>query len=241
MKAYNKPKKWEQLMTLTGFYAVLALIVSLAVLYYFNNFYLTNNINTNKSLVPIDTVSDQSKSYTTTLTKIPLIASNISFSHDNKYCMYLDKGIIYIQEIGTNKIIQKISESSKVTKALLLEDRNIVIYFTIEKKSKTNSEIVKIKTYNIDKNERNVQQSFSIGKGLTIKDIQYSSLTNLILVNTEKQIKNITSDKVYYINIMKTVRNLVTQKNVNNMIFLNKSLSLYYESDKGILYCNSKK
>lgn len=241
MKSHNKPKKWKQLTVLTGFYAVLALIVSLSILYYFNNFYLTDNINTNKTLPPISTVSDQSKTVKNTITKIPKDAINISFSKDNKYCMYLNKGIIYIQQIGTSKIIRKITESSQITKALLLEDRNIVIYFTLGKKSISNSETVNIMTYNIDKNERTVQQFFSISKGSIIKDIEYSNLTNLILVNTEQGRINSISDKVYYINIMKRVKSLATEKKVDNMVLLNKSLSLYYQNDKGILYCNSKK
>jgi hypothetical protein len=241
MKSHNKPKKWQQLIVLAGFYAVLALIITLSILYYFNNFYLTANINTSKALSSFDKVSVQSKSETLVVTTIPRSAINISFSHDNKYCMYLDKGILYIQTVGSNKIIQKITESSQITKALLLTDRNIVIYFTIDKKSKSNLEIAKIKTYNIDKNERTVQQSFSISKGSIIKDIEYSSLTNLILVNTEKRNIRSISNKVYYINIMNRVRSLATQNNVYNMVLLNKSLSLYYQNGKGVLYCNSKR
>jgi exopolysaccharide biosynthesis protein len=138
---------------------------------------LPDNSKTNKTLSSINTASENSK--TNIMTNIPTGATNLSFSYDNRYCVYLNKGIIYIQEIKTNKIIQKISENSQIAKSILMEDRNIAVYFTIEKKSTSTLETVNIYTYNIDKNERTFQQSFSISAGSTIKDVQYSNLTNI--------------------------------------------------------------
>lgn len=228
------------MLILTGLYASAALVFTLSILFYFNNFYLVDNAN-------INTVSDfsnvkvgNSGATSLAVTDIPLTAKDIFFSNDNKYCMYLNDGNIYIKSVGTNKTLTKISENSKIKNAILLNDRNIIMYFTLNGKPGSNYEKVNIKTYNIDNNENILQQSLSIKKGYVIKSVDYSSLTNLIVINTAFINKNNKPNQVYYVNIMKKVKGLKTQNTVNNMVLLNRSLSLYYQNKNGILYCNSK-
>lgn len=242
-----RTKKRRGLLFFAGLYAVIAIVVVFPVLYYLNNFYLTNpktdnTVNTDRyayettgTTVSNSTVEEKSK-----ISGIPVDATDISFSYDNKYCTYLYKGIVYVREIETNKTIYKIKDSSEIQKAVLMDDRNIIIYFSIGTKA-LSSDTISITSYNIEKNTRIAQKTFNIGLNTRIKQIDYSSLTNLIYVNIETYIKNNNTDQVYYLNINKKVKKLSTEKIVNNMVLLSRSFDLYYQDNKNILFCNSKK
>lgn len=253
MRSFKKPGKRRKIVIITGLYAFLAFIISVSILFYLNNFYFNDNIIPNTTMIPSATNGDTvSKTTETNITKkskinaytisdIPKEVSNISISYDNQYCMYLYNGIIYIKDIQTNKIKSKITDSSQIANAILLDDRNMILYFTIDRKTALNSDKINIRTYNIDNNVSMFQQSFSITATSNIKKVEYSSLTNLIVINTERNSNNQITDKVYYINIMKRVKLLASEKIVDNMVLLHKSLSLYYQNNGGALFCNSKK
>jgi hypothetical protein len=238
MKSTKKFKQWQKNLFLTGIYAAIALLISVSVLFYLDNFYFNDNIN---AINPQNNTTDLLKVHPYMISDIPKEATNISFSHDNLYCMYLNNGIIYVKNIQTNKINSKITESSKINAAVLLDDRNMIIYFTISRRPKKSTDILNVNTYNIDNSQKNLQQTFNISSGFNVKKVDYSNLTNLILINTGKNSNGNIEDKVYCINIMKQVRKFVTDKTVDNMVLLNKSLSLYYQNSKGLLFCNSNK
>lgn len=230
-----KKQKRLRLIFLSGIYVVLAAIISTSILFYINYCYLSKMNNSGLSSVLGIPSNSNLNSKQQTQTVLTCDTENISFSFDNKYCMYIINGKVYIKEIHTNRIKHEISEDFPISKALLLDDRNIIVYFTMSKVG-----TIDIKTYNIDKNETTEQKIFKVNSGSSIKQVGYSSVTGFIYINVESK-NNGVIDKIYYITLMKRLGKLTTQKIVNNEVWLNKTLTLYYQNADGNLFCNSKK
>lgn len=244
----NRTKKRHGLLFFAGLYAVLAVAVVLTTLYYFNNFYLANdkienmaNADTNNYETASTAVANIISEKKYKITGIPVNSTDIFFSYDNKYCIYLYQGIVYVKEIDTNKTVYKIKDSSRIERAVLMDDRNVIIYFTINSNLLQSSKNISITSHDIEKNTKIAQKTFNVGLNTRIKQIDYSSLTNLIFLNIETSVKNKVSDQIYYLNVNEKVSKLSTEKIVNNMVLLGGSFDLYYQDNKGILYCNSKK
>lgn len=249
MNLIHRTKKKHRLFELAGLYAFLAAAVVFPVLFYLNNDYFadTKAQSTVNGNVSADAASDTADSGGITekiyrLSGIPAEATDISFSYNNSYCTYLCKGIVYVRAIDTNKTIYTIKDSKEIKKAVLMGDRNILICLTADvKNGLQTSGSVGVATYNIEKNAMIAQKSFTVGQGAKIKQIDYSSLTNLIFVNIESGAKDNITDQIYYLNINKKVRTFSTEKIVDNMVLLSETFDLYYQNEEGILFCNSKK
>lgn len=241
MKALKNLKKSQRALLLTGFYAVLALIISSGILYYLNNYYRADSSNAEYNITNIKSIAAATEKNASQKLSVPVTAKDISFSEDNKYCMYLYNGSIYVREVETDRLIQKIVDKLEIKNAVLLKDRNLILYFTITKTPVLHSESLNMKTYNIDNDKNTLQQTFSISEGSKLKAVQYSSLTNLIVINIERTVNKQITNKLYYVNIMKKVRGFAADKIVNNMVLESNALSLYYQNGQNILYCNDKK
>ncbi|MEY8000694.1 hypothetical protein AB8U03_10865 [Clostridium sp. Mt-5] len=229
LKIKNKLKR--SLIFLTFIYAFCAFIICFVVISRLNASIVTHNIsqvndaNSKASLKEVPNF---------TMDNVPNGAIDISFSYDDKYCTYLYNSGIYVKEIGTNKLIKKISERSGIRKSILMGNRNIIMYFCI-----LNNKL-KVKTYNIENGLITEQKSFAVPKNSAIKSVDYSSATNLIFINLEQISGNNKIDSIYYLNIMKNVRRIYPGHRVNNMLLANNSLALYFEDNNNNLYCHSK-
>lgn len=169
-----------------------------------------------------------------TLTGIPANAENLYFSSDGLFCTYCLNGMLYIVDIPSGKIIKKITTKGSITNAVLMYDRNIIIYFTIHSKAVFKDEIT-VDTYNIDTKQQMVHSSFIVTHGSIIKQVDYSSLTGQVYFNIESG----KDDVIYHINIMKKLVKMPVGGSIDSMALTNARQAVYY--DKGnTLYYQSK-
>lgn len=229
LKAKNKLKR--SIIFLTFIYAFFIFIFCFAVIWHLDaSIVIHNDLQGNS----INTRDASRGALNFIINNVPSGAGDISFSYDDKYCTYLYKSEIYIKEIGSNKLVRRISEKSGIKKSLLMGNRNIIMYFSI-----SNGRL-KLKTYNIESGLITEQKSFAIPENSSIKSVDYSSATNLIFINLEKGSGNNKIGSIYYLNIMKNVKRIYPGHTVNNMLLASNSLSLYFEDEKNNLYCHSK-
>jgi hypothetical protein len=140
---------------------------------------------------------------------------------------------LYVKDMKTGNTLKTI-DSVGVTSPVLMNDRNILLYFTVSGSAAT------LNTYNIDSGQITKQASINYPYGSKIKAVAYSNATNLEYVNVER-IKNGTeTDRVYSINIMKEVQQVSLSSIVNNMVLLGKYNTLYYNNPLNTVYENSK-
>ena len=226
----SKEKLKRALIFLTFIYAFGTFIFCFALIYHLNASIVThsdsqgNVINTKAASSEIQNLK----------INMPNGAENISFSYNDKYCTYLYNSEIYIKETGSNKLVRKISEKSGIKKLMLMGNRNIIMYFCISNRT------LKLKTYNIENGLITIQKSFIISGNSIIKSVDYSSATNLIFIDMEQISGNNKKDNLYYLNIMKNVKQIYPGHQVNNMLLANNSLALYFEDGNNSLYCHSK-
>lgn len=168
----NEIKKKLGLLKLAGLYAVLAAAVVFPVLFYLNNYYfadaktqstVSGSANAIQIPNPVDSGSIADKMCR--LSGIPAGATDISFSYDNRYCTYLFEGIVYVRRMDTDEITYEIKDGQEIKKAVLMDDRNILISLTMDEKNGLQSSgSVGITTYNIEKNARIAQKSFTMAE-----------------------------------------------------------------------------
>ncbi|MCX6346803.1 MAG: hypothetical protein NTZ89_02525 [Actinobacteria bacterium] len=112
-----------------------------------------------------------------------------------------------------------------------MNDRNIIIYFTIKDLS------LNLRTFNIDNNTEILQKTINISSDTTIKQFDYSSLLNQIIINTESGKGGNLVSIVYRIDLLKGLHVLGIKSVINRMVFLNNTFSIYYEDKNNNLYC----
>jgi hypothetical protein len=248
----NKNKKFKRILMLTGVYAVLSAIISFFVIYYVNNLSIVNinniikkNTNNsieqnNKSNISVNKSNNNSGNLTLdntnlpqfsklNISEIPINAINLSFSYDGQFCVFLYNNDIYIKNINSNVLIKKISKSAPITNFILMNDRNIIIFFTLK------NNLLEVRTYDISNDNENLQKTIQVPSNSKIKNIDYSALTNLIFFDLESGIGSSLKDTLYYLNIMKKLKTIQLQTTINNMVLLNKTFNLYYENNQNIL------
>ncbi|MCX6383835.1 MAG: hypothetical protein NTV16_05025 [Actinobacteria bacterium] len=239
-----KPRKqFKKIVLLTGTYAIFAAIISFSVIFIINNSIVTHtdDVSNIKSAAESSYITTSSVNSVDTkymsgskLTNVPVDAINISFSYDGKYCAYIYNNAIYIKDIALDTTINKISDSDDINNFILMNNQNIVIYFT------TKDTFLNVKTFNIESNITTLQKTINIQKGTAVKQVDYSSLTNLILINTESGNGSSLVNRIYRVNIMKRLAILEINTITNNMILLNNTFTLYYEDYNNNLYCYPK-
>jgi hypothetical protein len=99
---------------------------------------------------------------------------------------------------------------------------------------------LKIKTYNIDKNEKTDHKNFTVKDFYGIKDVKYSSLTNLIYINIETNENKTIKNRIYRIDIMKNASVYTSNKTICHIELLNHDDTLIYEDTENNIYINKK-
>jgi hypothetical protein len=244
MKIIKTNSKAKKLLILTGIYLVSAAIISISVIAFLNNsIAVPTSVNSDTASKAVNASNEAGKTEASVkphstdnvtgnkLTDIPLNAENISFSYDEKYCVYLYNGEIYIKDIAKNTTVNTISDSLAINKFILMNDRNIIIYFTTKDTS------LNLKTFNIDSNAETLQKTVDIPIGTTIKYVDYSSMLNQVLINIKSGKDGKFTYEIYRINLMKKIYKLGILTLINNMILLNNSYVLYYEDNNNNLFC----
>jgi hypothetical protein len=242
MKIIKTNNRIKKLLILTGIYLVSAAVIPISIIAFLNNSIVipasansdtvfkgvntSNEVTTTASGIKTQTAENAPGK----ITDVPQSALNISFSFDEKYCVYLYNGEIYIKDVAKDNTVNTISDSLEIKKFILMDDRNIIIYFTIKDTS------LNLKTFNIDSNFNSLQKTMDIPKDASIKYVDYSSMLNQVLVNIQNGKDGKISSEIYRINLMKKVFALGISKLINNMVFLNNSYAVYYEDNNNNLY-----
>lgn len=104
-----------------------------------------------------------------------------------------------------------------------------------------NSEKIIFRTYNIDNENNTDEQTFYANSGSTIKQVVYSSLTNIIYVNTQSGTGTALVNNVYKINIMSNIWLYSSNKVIENMVSLNNEDDIYLQDKNGAVYYNNSR
>ena len=173
------------------------------------------------------------------LTIVPSRAKSISFSFDDQFCTYIDNGKLYIVNSAKDELTQTIQEQSGISNAELMHNRNIIIYCTIDRSSKSSTDTLILKTYNIENKSTVVQKSFDIPKGAVVRKLDYSDVTSHVYLDIKSGSGVKEHDAVNYLDIMKKLYKQSLGAVINQMALLNNSADFYYDTN-GKLYCDAK-
>lgn len=213
-------------------YSIIGAILTIAPLYYLNNILFAQvtadeikEINLNK--VNLKLKNDGGN--------VPSDAQYLSLTNMDNVVAYLQNGQVMVKDIQNDNELDIISEENEIVYLKPLYDRNILLYFIY------NDGMLDIKTYNLDTKEKMEHKSFKVKGFNKIKDVKYSSLTNVIYILLEINTNGTNIDKVYRIDIMKNVSLYLSDKNgIKDIELLNKEDRLIYQDYEGNVYDNGK-
>lgn len=214
-------------------YSIIGIVLTVLPLYYVNNILLA------------EASADEIKEVTLTKVKtvfkkdganIPDGAELISLTNKENVIAFLLDGQVILKDINTDSEFDRIQEYNDIVYFKPLYDRNILLYFIYDDGK------IEIKTYNIDTKEKMEHESFKAEGFVRIKDVKYSSLTNVIYILAESIRDNNIVDKVYRIDIMKNVSlYLKNQNGIKDIELLNKDDRLIYQDFNGAVYDKGKR
>jgi hypothetical protein len=198
-------------------YMLIGTAITIGPLYYINNVLLSST----STIIEKDskTVSIPVNSYV----KVPGGAKNISLLYDSNNLAYLDSGNIYVKDVKKDTMSHTIVENTPILYARPLDDRGIIMYFTYDKNK------LEIRTYDVDKQEKTLQKSISVKNLYEIKDVKYSSLTNLIYIDVVINENKVYKDTVFRVDIMKEVSSYIVNKQISELELLNNKDTLVYQ------------
>ena len=210
-------------------YMLIGTVITVSPLYYVNNVLLsdTNVIIEEKSgkILPISASLN---------VKVPAEAKNISLLYDRKNLIYLNSGNLYIKNIEKDTILSTVVENTPVLYARPLDDRDIIMYFTYDQNK------LEIKTFDVNKGEKTQQKSITVKNFYQIKNLKYSSLTNLIYINVVINENQVFKDKVYRVDIMKDISLYTVNKEISQLELLNSKDTVVYQNVLNNVYIKGK-
>lgn len=237
-KHNRKPRK---LLKLTGIYAAGTFVMVLVVCLFLNGSFVMdhNAAYTGTSEGGMTTLNGamidahQNSCGNTTLSGVPENASDVSISYDGKYCSYISDGKLNIRDTQKNTAVRTIGPS--VLKAILMHNRNIVIYLT-----SGSSGTLYVKTYNIDNGTVTEQKSIAIPGNAEVIKLDYSTATSTVFFNVRTGSGANARDTVYYLDIMKRLHKNSLGYAAQHIIMLEKSVTFFYTDAQGILHSKLK-
>lgn len=214
-------------------YSIIGVVLTVLPLYYVNNILLAE--------ASADEIKEVALTKVKTAIKkdginVPDGAELVSLTNDENVVAYLLNGQVILKDLKTDDEIDKIQEESNIVYFKPIYDRNLLLYFMY-----SGNQLI-IKTYNMDTKDKMEHKTFRVDNFVRIKDIKYSSLTNVIYVLVETSTDNYVIDKVYRIDIMKNVSLYLKDKNgVKDIELLNKEDRLIYQDANGAVYDKGKR
>ena len=251
----HKTKPSFKFLKLTCLYFVIGFFISLIIAAHLNSSIVLGNSSesTNPSITDTAGTAPDSPAGSSALmpaettdithginlTIVPSSAKSISFSFDDQFCTYIENGKLYVVNAAKDEPIQTIQEKSAISNAELMHNRNIIIYCTIDRSSKSSTDTLILKTYNIENKSTVVQKSFDIPKGAVVRKLDYSDVTSHVYLDIKSGSGVKEHDAVYYLDIMKKLYKKSLGAVINQMVLLNNSVDFYYDTN-GKLYCDAK-
>ena len=166
------------------------------------------------------------------------------FVNDRNIILYF---ILKNKEIQEKKVKVK-EETHKIIDEENLDDEKPIHVTTIEEENTVEeddiadvesllaNQLLLIKTYAVDTDEKTEQIEMNISHFIKIRQVEYSSLTNLIYVNVESLQDDKLINNIYRINIMKKNTKYQSGKIYKKMVLLNNEDKLIVEDDKNNIY-----
>lgn len=208
---------------------LLSVFCQVAVLSYFNFFYLNRRGEAKATLINID--GEKPKKVQTI--EVPADAKDIKASYDHSYIAYIKDGKIEINNIKDKETVKTIThKTDQISYYRWLPDRNMIIYGI--KAPDNESGRVQVITYNVDSDVEHIYPTITgIPKKSTIDEIELSPLTNVVYA---KVLTGNGSAKLYRYNVMSQlsfVMNIADKSVIKGFMYDNK---LSYRDEKYRLY-----
>lgn len=238
----QQPKRKKNILALTAIYALTAAFTSYAALSAVNQSFrpdtghsgaITASVDPIASAMPVNSAVDSAPMNpgkpAAIQATMPKGASDVSFSFDGQYMAYLSGGQLYVMNLSDSSP-KAVSGADQVMQYRMMSNQHIIIYFTV-----TGSQL-SVKTYNIESGVQTVQKSFTVPLGTTIRGADYSTNTNMIMIDASRG--NGAGSTVYSLNIMKRLKSRSTAKTVGSLVLLNNSAGYYCVDANHRLYFN---
>jgi hypothetical protein len=227
----EKRKKIKKTIRKLFVYSIIGTIITGLPLFYINNYVLSDDYE------PVS-INKSNKKYTYAAERIkvdmPYEAKDIGLTYDGKYISYIEHEKLYLKEVSEDGQVKEIESEEPVIYAKPFDDRDMIMYFTY------NNDMLHINTYDIKKDEIREHKSIEVRNLIGVKDVKYSSLTNLIYINVEIDNGEKSLNRIYRIDIMKNVSIYVRGKRVENMALLSREDTLIYQDDKNNIYIEKR-
>ncbi|HEY8803854.1 MAG TPA: hypothetical protein VIM42_01885 [Clostridium sp.] len=199
---------------------IISLIIQIGGLFYLNNNILTSNTN-----VKSQKVADSSTSNKTTVSKanVPSNATTINVSYDASYISYYLNDELYVVNTVTGKSVNVSSSNGvKISFYKWLPDRNRMLIV------ETNNRNLSLSYYDVTQSQKSkVSDILMISSTSKVKDIEASPLTNVIYIKVKNGYKY---DSIYWVNIMKSRKKIVTKsKYIGNIQVVPHEDKMLYE------------
>lgn len=226
----SKNKKGIDLLKLTAAYVIFTAVTLFIAIFFINASIVVDTASSagaENKLQPVSAESSIQKSQVLySLSGIPSDVDYLSFSADGQYCVYSFKGKLHVTDIQSRKTTKEIAEKNAISYAILMHDRNIIIYFTVG-----NGKIT-VNTYNIDSGQKTIQNSFKAGNEAIIRQADYSSMTGHVSFD----VFNGKNDVIYFIDLMKKLKKTSAGGPIENMALTNSRQTVYYEKGSTLYY-----
>lgn len=195
-----------------------SIFCQIAVLVFFNYYYLGNRGEAKATLIDIKT----EKPKKTQKTEVPANSKDIKVSYDNTLISYVKDNKIEIKDIEENKILKTIEhKGNEISYYRWLPDRNTIIYAIKVPDSQAGN--VQVITFNVDSEIDHLYPKITgIPAKSHITDIELSPLTNVVYA---KVVIGGGKAKIYKYNIesqLSFVMNISEKTEIKEMIYNNK-------------------
>jgi len=190
----------KKLLKQTIICIMISLIIQIGGLYYLNNNFLASN-NTVKSQKVVD--SSTSNKDSISKAKIPPNAKTINVSYDASYISYYLNDDLYVVNTITGKSVN-VSHSNgvKISYYKWLPDRNRMLI------CETKNSNLSLSYYDVTQSKASKISNILMANSKTkVKNIETSPLTNVIYIKVRNGYKD---DSIYWVNIMKTTKKVIT-------------------------------
>lgn len=222
MRRFKRMLKWS----------IFPLIIELSLLFYANNFYLTQNL---KFSITKETGTESKTDFSKIKVSVPSNATLINASYDGRYVSYLSNGVLKVvnSQDNTEETV-KFPSNIKATYYKWLPDRDRLLI--AERNAEGNGSYYYTISYYDTREKERVELSDSSGKTvkMSIPDSKYevdsialSTLTNATFIKiSEDDIKN----KVYRIDAMSELESFLNNNyKIGTIATLNRNDKFIYE------------
>ncbi len=194
------------------------LIVQIAALYGLNNI-LASDIRPKVSRARVIAFQEEN-------------IKDFSVSYDQSFYAFETPQALEIFRLRDNKPEMRIEREPNETVNFMkwLPDENRLIYATSSTSSRYSRSTVEVHVVNVDKRENILVNTLKrLPEGSIVRDVTFSTLTNLIYINTED---GHGRDKIYQIDILKRLKNVATRFRYINKIAQASRQDLLYLEDQ---------